>query len=91
MSTTLTLKEITKKIGISPDDVVQYREKGDKGIIEIDLKVIRRKKQKKKIELDIFENILTIAEDIGIEDWSLNHDHYLYGTPKRTKDKNGWI
>ena len=44
MSTTLTLKEITKKIGISPDDVVQYREKGDKGIIEIDLKVIRHKK-----------------------------------------------
>ena len=89
MSTTLTLKEITKKLGVSPDDVVQYREKGDKGIIEVDLKVIRQKKQKKEIELDVFENILNIAEDVGIEDWSLNHDFYLYGTPKRTKAKNG--
>ena len=69
--------------------MVNYHEKGDKGIIEVDLKVIRHKKQKKTDEPNVFENILEMSEDVGIEDWSLNHDHYLYGTPKRKEAKNG--
>lgn len=28
-------------------------------------------------------NIDEIAVDTGIEDFAENHDHYLYGTPKR--------
>ena len=28
-------------------------------------------------------NISEIAVDTGIEDFAENHDHYLYGTPKR--------
>lgn len=86
---TATLKEITKKIGIAPDDIVKYREKGDKGIIEFDLKIIRHKKQKRVDDQDVFENILVISENVGIKDWSLNHDHYLYGIPKRIKNQNG--
>lgn len=33
------------------------------------------------LDLDIDD----IAVDTGIEDLSLNHDHYLYGTPKKHK------
>jgi len=29
-------------------------------------------------------NIDEIAVDTGIEDFSLNHDHYIYGAPKRS-------
>ena len=32
---------------------------------------------------DAFARILAVAEDLGIEDLSEQHDHYLYGTPKR--------
>ena len=34
---TITLREITRRLGISPDDQVAYHEQGNKGIIEIDL------------------------------------------------------
>ncbi len=30
------------------------------------------------------EPVEDYAVDAGIDDFSLNHDHYLYGVPKRT-------
>ena len=33
--------------------------------------------------LDFLDHIDEHAVDTGIEDLSLNHDHYLYGVPKR--------
>ena len=40
----------------------------------------RKKKQKQP---DVFDLILSLSEALGIEDWALNHDHYLYGPSKR--------
>ncbi|MFQ5825059.1 MAG: hypothetical protein ACE5JB_13480 [bacterium] len=75
---------MTKKLGISPAEPVNYHEQGDKGIIEIDLIAIRSSQSSQEEELDVYTNILCMAEDVGMEDWSLNHDHYLCGTPKRS-------
>ena len=33
---------------------------------------------------DFLENIDEYAVETGISDLAVNHDHYLYGTPKRT-------
>ena len=85
--TTATLKEITKKLGVAQDDLVNFYEEGDNGIIKVDLKKNRDKNKVEKEAPDVFDNILSISQDVGIKDWSLNHDHYLYGTPKRDKEK----
>ena len=82
---TATLKEATEKLGISLDDFVNYHKEDDKGIIEFDFK---KKKQNKEKELNIFDNILNMSEDVGVNDWSKNHDHYLYGTPKCEEKTN---
>lgn len=81
--TVATLKEITKKIGIKPDDIVSYHEEKGKGIIEIDFKKLHHSKRKKNDDVNVFENILNMAENLGMEDLAENHDHYMYGTPKR--------
>ncbi len=41
--------------------------------------------QETVVEDDPWDNldIEEIAVDTGIEDFAKNHDHYLYGTPKR--------
>lgn len=83
-----TFKEVAKKLGISLDDLVYYHKQGDKCIIEVDLNSTRHTGQLEKNEVDVFGNILAMAEDVGIKDWSLNHDHYLYGTPKRKNKKS---
>lgn len=79
---TATLRAATEQLGISLEDIVQYHKKGKKAIIEIDLKHPHAESEKKS-EADVFDNIVAMSEDIGIKDWSLNHDHYLYGVPKR--------
>lgn len=38
--------------------------------------------QKKKL-YNVFDEIVDTATDVGIKDWSRNHNHYLYGTDKR--------
>jgi len=43
-------------------------------------------KRKKSTDLwDLLEEYVGTIE--APEDWSLEHDHYLYGTPKRNEDK----
>lgn len=38
-------------------------------------------------EPSIWEKLQELAGTVeGPADWAENHDHYLYGTPKRTKD-----
>ncbi len=59
-----------------------YHKKGRKCIIEVDFDKLRRKEKE-----DAFQSILSISEDIGIKDWSVNHDHYLYGTPKQETEE----
>ena len=82
--TIATLKEITEKIGIKPEDMVTYHEKKGKGTIEIDFRKAHKVKiSKKEDDIDVFENILNMSEHLGIHDLTENHDHYLYGTPKR--------
>ena len=81
--TTATLKEITEKIGIKPEDIVTYHEKKGKGIIEVDFKKIHRQNTQKMEATDVFANIIANSQSVGINDLAKNHDHYLYGTPKR--------
>lgn len=83
---TATLKKATEELGISFEDIVSYRKLGNKAIIEIDLK-LPQPEAADNYEPDVFDNILAMSEDIGIKDWALNHDHYLYGTPKRKREK----
>jgi bifunctional DNA-binding transcriptional regulator/antitoxin component of YhaV-PrlF toxin-antitoxin module len=84
--TTATLKEITEKVGIKPDDVVTYHEEKGKGIIEVDFSVL--KKQSTVVEEDErLGKILGISEELGIKDWAENHDHYIYGSPKKNEVK----
>lgn len=80
--TTATLKEITEKVGIKPDDVVTYHEEKGKGISEVDFSVLNRQ-QSPDEDIDVFDTIMNMAEPLGIKDLAENHDHYLYGTPKR--------
>lgn len=42
--------------------------------------VLSNEQKKEKTLFDKLEQIGTIE---GPEDWSVNHDHYLYGTPKK--------
>lgn len=82
----LQIKDVAKKFGISPDDFVTCYADGNKAVIEIDLKT----KSSQAEEIDVFTRILSMAEEVVIRDWSLNHDHYLYGTPKRSdKERDG--
>ena len=80
--TTATLKKATKDLGLSPDDVVTYHKKGHKCIIEVDFN-----KRRQVDKEDAFKSILSMSEDVGIKDWSANHDHYLYGTPKQETEE----
>ena len=79
---TATLKKATLELGLSPDDMATYHKKGRKCIIEVDFDKLRRKEKE-----DAFQSILSISEDIGIKDWSGNHDHYLYGTQKQETEE----
>jgi hypothetical protein len=83
---TATLKRVTEKLGISPEDLVFYRTLGNKAFIEIDLKLPALGTADNS-EPDVFDNILAMSEELGIKDWALNHDHYLYGAPKRKDEK----
>ncbi|MCP4402507.1 MAG: hypothetical protein GY801_35025 [bacterium] len=37
----------------------------------------------KDSERGVFDFILSESRHLGISDWAENHDHYLYGLPKR--------
>ena len=47
------------------------------------LRALRPAPQQKDPWLNFLENIQEYAVDTGVEDLSLNHEHYLYGAPKR--------
>jgi hypothetical protein len=83
---TFTWQEITRRLGISPDDLVHFRRQGDKGIIEVKLKSKRPEKGPEGTP-DLFGKIYSMSENVGIDDWALNHDHYLYGTPKHDEEE----
>lgn len=34
-----------------------------------------------------FADLLAIAEDLGVDDLAENHDHYIYGVPKRSESE----
>jgi len=75
---TATLKETTQKFGLRMTDIVKYQKKGKKILIEVELD------EEKKAET-VFDFVVANSVEVGISDWSENHDHYLYGTPKRKK------
>ena len=84
---TFTFQEITKRLGISPSDLVRYRRQGNKGIIEFELRS-KDPDEGAKEPSDLLGNIYSMSENMGIDDWALNHDHYLYGTPKRNEEES---
>lgn len=83
---TTTLKKAAADLGVSLTDTVSYKKRGKKAIIEIDLALPQTQNGKKR-KKDVFDTILSMSEELGIKDWALNHDHYLYGTPKRSQRK----
>lgn len=83
---TTTLKKAAKDLGVSLNATVRYKKQGMKAVIEIDLKLPHAKNGKKR-EQDVFDTIIAMSEDVGIKDWAINHDHYLYGTAKRKTRK----
>ena len=48
---------------------------------------IKAKNEIDDVELDPAYNISSLAVDTGIPDLASNHDHYLYGLPKK-EDNN---
>ncbi len=40
-------------------------------------------KQQKKRKKNVLQKISARAKDLGVSDLAEQHDHYLYGTPKR--------
>lgn len=79
---TTTLKKAAKELGVSMNATVSYSKRGEKAVIEIDLKLPHAQNGKKR-KNDVFDTILAMSEDVGIKDWAVNHDHYLYGAAKR--------
>jgi hypothetical protein len=79
MQITLTLSD-----AISPERVGEIVRKIEKSFedeeIAIEIKGLPSEKMDPWDSLD-FESL---AVDTGIEDFAENHDHYLYGTPKRS-------
>ena len=47
--------------------------------------IIKSKEKKNKNFCDVLKSIAGTVE--GPEDWSEEHDHYLYGTPKKNENK----
>ncbi len=83
---TTTLKKAAHDLGVSLNAPVVYRKRGNKAVIEIDLN-LPQTKNGKKTKSDVFDAILAMSEHVGIKDWALNHDYYLYGSPKRKTRK----
>jgi hypothetical protein len=48
---TFTWQEITRRLGISPDDLVRYHQRGNKGIIELELKSSEKSPRKKGLDI----------------------------------------
>lgn len=72
-----------------PDNLPGDRLQQEIREMEEELKKEAEKKKIEKVEIDLewmefLENIDEYAIETGIEDLAENHDHYLYGTPKRT-------
>lgn len=38
-----------------------------------------------EVEPNLFGFVLSRSQHTGITDWAENHDHYLYGVPKRNE------
>lgn len=79
---TASLRKVAAELGISMEHLVSYQRKGNKALIEVDLQ-FQQPEAGDQSEPDVFSNILAMSENLGINDWAVNHDHYLYGTSKR--------
>ena len=58
---------------------------GTKG--EVSVKRARRTKKRAAKSSDSLLRLASYAVNTGISDLAAEHDHYLYGTPKRSKRK----
>lgn len=48
-------------------------------------KSVKKDNKSKKIKVNALKEIDNIAIDTGINDLAFQHDHYIYGTPKKWK------
>jgi hypothetical protein len=46
-------------------------------------KSVKKDNKSKKIKVNALKEIDNIAIDTGINDLAFQHDHYIYGTPKK--------
>jgi hypothetical protein len=76
----MTFEKITKKLGISPNDIVRYHRHGKTAIIEIDIENPEKKNNNNKND-SIF-NLGQNPVSTGLSDGSVNHDKYIYNKNK---------
>ena len=80
-----TMAKIQQRPSVEQDAIAKYL---DKHVDEIVAKIEEGvSKGQQAIEDDPWDNLDfdQIAVDTGISDFAENHDHYLYGVPKREK------
>jgi hypothetical protein len=72
-------KKLVKEIEALPSDRLSE--------IEALIKALKIKKTHKRPAgekpYSVFDEIDEVATDVGVRDLARNHDHYLYGAPKR--------
>ena len=76
-----TFREIIKRLGISPNDLVRYSQKGGKGFIEVELKPLSLAKTGNP-RVDVAEDPVFKMEGYESDapaDSSINLDEHLYG------------
>lgn len=79
MRKSVAVEKIEREIAVLPVKALQ--EVRD-FIKTLKIKKSTKEVQKKKL-YNVFDEIVDTATDIGIKDWSRNHNHYLCGTDRR--------
>ncbi len=52
----------------------------------LNIEPVNKEKQKDNVEFDSAFDLASLAVKTGMPDLATEHDHYLYGTPKRESD-----
>ena len=71
---------------LRPEKPTKLKVNGRYSLVAEELQVAQEEStETQKTPNPVFEYLLSVAENMGIPDLSAEHDHYLYGTPKRSK------
>jgi bifunctional DNA-binding transcriptional regulator/antitoxin component of YhaV-PrlF toxin-antitoxin module len=68
-----TLKEVEKKLGLSPKDTVEYEKTEREIIIRVEFDVKKRGYKNRKSAKEIFEDIVAMGENLNTKDWAKDY------------------